>query len=367
MRRTIPVGLALAFVVLAGALTAPAAASSVTVVASGLDNPRGVAIGPNGAIYVAEAGRGGAGPCFGGPEGGQVCLGQSGAITRLWRDEQMRIVVGLPSVAAPDGSSAIGPVDVGLLGTGQLYATIGLGADPAIRSAPGVPAFARQFGNLVRVNGARGTWTSVADVSAFEAANNPDSADPGSHVDSNPYGLLVTPNGRIVADAGGNDLLRVSATGEVSLLSVFPARFVSSPFGTIPMQAVPTSVVVGPGGDYYVGQLTGFPFPVGGANIYRVPREGGSPTVFASGFTNIIDIAFGGDGSLYVLEIAHNGLLSGDPTGALIRVRPNGTRETLPIAGLVMPGGFAIAADGSFYITNFSVAAGAGQLIRFAP
>jgi hypothetical protein len=29
-------------------------------------------------------------------------------------------------------------------------------------------------------------------------------------------------------------------------------------------------VVVGPDGAYYVSQLTGFPFPVGAANVYRV-------------------------------------------------------------------------------------------------
>ena len=34
-----------------------------TVVMQGLDNPRGLAFGPEGALYVAEAGRGGDGPC----------------------------------------------------------------------------------------------------------------------------------------------------------------------------------------------------------------------------------------------------------------------------------------------------------------
>ena len=35
----------------------------VATVMSGLDNPRGLAIGPEGALYVAEAGRGGDG-CY---------------------------------------------------------------------------------------------------------------------------------------------------------------------------------------------------------------------------------------------------------------------------------------------------------------
>ena len=92
------------------------------------------------------------------------------------------------------------------------------------------------------------------------------------------------------------------------------------------MDAVPTSVAQGPDGGFYVGQLTGFPFPVGGANVYRIV-PGQAPQVFASGFTNIIDIAFDKQGTLYVLEIFQNGLLSGDPTGALIRVDQGGAQR----------------------------------------
>ena len=54
----------------------------VTVVMSGLDNPRGLAFGPEGALYVAEAGRGGEGPCFFNSAGEFRCYGPTGAITR---------------------------------------------------------------------------------------------------------------------------------------------------------------------------------------------------------------------------------------------------------------------------------------------
>ena len=67
------------------------------------------------------------------------------------------------------------------------------------------------------------------------------------------------------------------------------------------MQAVPTGMVRGPDGALYVGQLTGFPFPVGGANVYRIVR-GGEPEVYASGFTTITDIGFDERGRLYVLQ-----------------------------------------------------------------
>jgi glucose/arabinose dehydrogenase len=58
-RRFLLIVFALAAVV---AFAASAVADpSVTVVMSGLDNPRGLTFGPQGALYVAEAGRGGAG------------------------------------------------------------------------------------------------------------------------------------------------------------------------------------------------------------------------------------------------------------------------------------------------------------------
>lgn len=49
-----------ALITLAG--VSPANSQTVSVVMSGLDNPRGLAFGPEGALYVVEAGRGGNGP-----------------------------------------------------------------------------------------------------------------------------------------------------------------------------------------------------------------------------------------------------------------------------------------------------------------
>src|ERR687897_2375103 len=55
--------------------------SDADTVMRGLNNPRGLAFGPNGALFVAEAGRGGSGPCFQSMQ--LVCYGPSGAIGRL--------------------------------------------------------------------------------------------------------------------------------------------------------------------------------------------------------------------------------------------------------------------------------------------
>jgi hypothetical protein len=345
----------------------------LTVVADGLDNPRGIGFGPDGALYVAESGSGGSGPCVsGGPEGGETCFGRTGAVTRITRHSQHRVLTGLPSLAEPGGVAATGPVDLGFSGRAG-YLLIGNFGGPAERAQFGPGA--RRLGKLLKVD-LRGI-RAVADFPRFEAANDPDEsagAVPGGEpgINSNPNGLLVRKHAQLVADAGGNDLLKVDRKGRISVVAVFPPRLVPAPPGIpdlppeIPMQAVPTTVVKGPDGAYYVGQLTGFPFPPGGANVFRVV-PGKAPEVFADGFTNIIDIAFDRRGRLYVLEIATNGLLSAGenelPVGRLVRVNRNGSRTTLASEGLNAPGGFVLG-RGAAYITNNSILSDAGQVVK---
>src|SRR5436190_8376719 len=93
------------------------AAPTTIVVMSGLDNPRGLAFGPEGALYVAEAGRGGSGPCAVLRGAVQSCYGATGAVSRLWRGQQDRIATGLPS--AVRAGEVTGPHDVAMLGRGD--------------------------------------------------------------------------------------------------------------------------------------------------------------------------------------------------------------------------------------------------------
>jgi hypothetical protein len=353
-------------IAVAAALPATAAAVSSVPVMTGLDNPRGLSFGPQGALYVAEAGRGGDGPCVTVVQ--TVCYGPTGAVSRLWRGAQERVVTGLPSYALPGGMRAEGPNDVSLHGAGGAYVTIGLEADPSLRDqlAAGDAVWAR-FGRVVRLSEAGrvlplgrdaspdASWHFVADLGGFEKAIDPEPRI----VDSNPYGLLAEAGSQVVVDAGGNDLLRVSPAGAISVLAVLPP---------VPQardhDAVPTSITVGPDGAYYVGELTGAPFADGAATVYRV-RPGQDPEAFLTGCKAIIDIDFDAAGNLFVLQHATGATGLSGP-GKLIRVAPDGTRTDL-LTGLDRPTSVVVGPDGAVYITDHGLLAGIGEVLRVEP
>jgi hypothetical protein len=329
---------------------------TVTVVASGLRSPRGLAGNVATKFFVAEAGKGGTRKCGEGPLG-EMCAARTGRITHV-QAGVLDPLARLSSLALPDGSFAFGPHDVAVAEGGALFATVGLGGNLDTRDQfPRAGAF---FGTLVRI-GAGGRPRVIADLVAYEDARDPN----GDGVDSDPYGILRIGSRTLVTDAGGNSLLRVSDTGRIRTLATFPDRMVDFQGEQVPMDAVPTSVVLGPDDAYYVGQLTGFPFPVGGANVYRVV-PGEDPEIFASGFTNIIDIAFDTSGNLWVLEIAHNSLAADAPFGALLKIAPNGTQTMVLDQGLNFPTSLAVTTSGSLLVTNCGVCPD-GEVLQVVP
>jgi hypothetical protein len=357
--------------------------------------------GPDGALYVAEAGVGGSGPCFTG-EMGEQCAGDSGAITRITITmpiSQQRVITGLDSLAGSPGPGGVveasGPHDI-LFGAsnsiveagesdeflvntiGSMHVLFGLGASPTQTMTPTGVLSDTSLGWITEES-VPGTLDNLVDIGAFELAANPN----GDELDSNPFTFVQdNSDGTIyVADAGGNSVVSVaSGSLDITTTAVFSDRLVSffADFPTntipisIPMEAVPTSIDIGSGGDLFVGQLTGFPFPVGGANVYKIPAGGGDLEVYKSGFTAIVDIEFDNFGNLYVLEMAKNGLLAGfgfgDWTGAVKRIDKMGGVTT--VAGsedLVAPTGLTVGPDGALYISNKGIFPGEGEVVRLAP
>ena len=351
MTRTVSTAALLVGVCLFGLTTTRLTAATNTRIMSGLNNPRGLALGPNGALYVAEAGVGGAGPCIVNTVNERRCFGLTGSITRLLNNVQARIVTGLPSHALPGGDAGIGPNDLSFQGTGGMFVVIGLGFDPAAR--PSFGPGGEHLGKLLQIS-AGGEIREAGDVSAYEDKVNPAKGP----VDTNPFGVLALPSVRIVADAGANALLSVVASGLVNTVAVFPSRPERI------TDSVPTSVAVGPDGAYYVGELSGVPFAAGAANVYRVV-PGLPPQVFRSGFTTVTDIDFGPDGSLYVIEHSTGPAFFARP-GDLVKIAPDGQR-TILVANLERPTSVPVDSDGSVYYTNRGITAGAGEVWKYTP
>jgi hypothetical protein len=353
-----------------GMSLAPVAAMAdlggATTIASGLANPRGIAFAPNGALYVAEAGSGGPGPCIPSPvpANGDRCYGETGAITRILGDGSVkRVLTGLPSLAlVSDGGVEGGVADVAFFGT-TAFVTMGWGGNPADRAALGGKS--ALFGTLLQM-APSGAYKVLADIAGHEGEFNP----AGGNLDSNPYNALALPGRRIVVDPGANALIEVLANGRTRTFAVPPPL---PPVPTIPAarESVPTSVVEGPDGAIYVGQLTSFPFWQGTSSVLRISSDGSSITNYASGFTAILDLAFDAGGALYVLEVASGQVAPFPPPppspglgiGRLLRVCPGGAPEVL-LSGLDFASGLAIGPDDAAYLTNRGASPTDGEVLR---
>lgn len=344
------------------------AAVDVQVIAQGLNNPRGLSLAPNGWLYVAEVGSGGNGNCLPSPEEGQPprCYGETGSLARVDPDgiaPVKRVITGLPSMAGPGGFAASsGPVDVDFWGTTP-FIVMGWGGDPALRASAGPKG--KLFGQVLWAL-PNGKYFPLADISAHETRRNPDSTD----IDSNPYGILVQPGRQLVADAGGNSIV---ASGAFAWIF---GHEVTRTFAVLPrtaddLDAVATTVVEGPDGYIYAGELTGAPFFRGTSTIYRIPPFGGKPTPYVTGLTAVVDMAFDRRGTLYIVEIA-SGLVPGpgaDPgvgVGRLLRKRRGHPVEVVFDQGLTFPSGIAIAHDGTLYMTNFGIFPGGGEVLKIS-
>jgi hypothetical protein len=365
--------LLLAAVLFTPALPAAGSGTKLVVVATGLNNPRKLFAAPGGHLYVVEAGTGGSDKCFP-PLTDPVCVGLTGSVTEIAHRSQRRVITRLLSVAGIGHQRAQGPAAVAALGTRFFVLLQDTTIDAKGRNRLGPDG--RYAGALITTPRGVARPRVVADFAAYEVAHNPDrGAGRGARygdppLDSDPYALAPYRGGFAVADAAGNDLLWTTRRGRISTLAVFPtrevkisktvARLIRAPAGTtsLVVQSVPSSVAVGPDGALYVGELTGVPFKPGSARIWRVV-PGHRPEIYASGFTTISDLAFQGH-DLLVLELAAKGLLDPTSPGALIRVRPNGSRTVVASRGLTGPTGVAVM-DGEIFVTNNGLFPGSGQ------
>ena len=333
----------------------PAAIGDVSLVLGGLNGPRGVTVGPAGRLVFTQG------------DGSFSEMVARGANT------------GAVSTSGSVPGTYIAPA-IDTDGRGQIYVLTaggppGSGSNTLYRATPGEPSL-----------------RLVADIAAYQETDlDPyNLADPPE--ESNPFGVATLHDGSVlVSDAANNDLLRIHPNGHIVTVARLKPRLVVvpdelpdvgfPPAGAIlPSEAVATSVTVGTDGYYYVGELRGFPATPGTSQVWRIAPDSvnaicdpedpfsGPCQRYADGFTSIVDLQAGPDGSIYVVELVRQSWLQWElgiapPVGGLFRIPPGGGAAVELAPGeLILPGGVAVGRDGSVFVAG--PVFGPGSIVR---
>jgi glucose/arabinose dehydrogenase len=346
--------IAVCFAVLAG-LSGSALSQNVSVFADGLNGPRGMKFGPDGNLYVAEAGLGGTLSTVGQceqvpPPVGPSLGGFTARISRITPEGVRTTVVdNLPSRLSGVGDY-LGVADVAFIGD-TLYALLaGAGCSHGL---------AGTSNGVIRVN-PDGTWTQIADLSAF-LHDNPvlhretDDFEP----DGSWYSMVAVRGYLYATEPNNQEVVRISPdTGQVTRvvdMSVLTA--------TSGQWAGPTAMAYD--GNFYVGDLTTFPITPGNAKVFKLTPSG-EFKVWAEGFSTILGLAVDNQGQLYVLESMTAAGFPGPAqvgTGRIVRLNHSGSVETIA-TGLSFPSAMTFGPDGALYVSNFGFGPPVGQIVR---
>jgi sugar lactone lactonase YvrE len=320
------------------AAATPLAAVTPTVFATGLRFPRGFTWGPDGTLYVAEAGNGGthsttARQCTqAGPPVGPYTNGTTARISRIKANgNRSNFAIGFPSGLNGVGD-IIGVSDVAFL-HGELYAlSAGGGCSHGTRATPaGVAKVA-----------ADGSWHIVADLSAYQAS--PPVAHPSSDFepDGTWYSLVAGTDQLFAVEPNHGEVVRIHPeTGKI-----FRITDLSASQGHV----VPTTVALHDGA-LFVSNLGTFPITTGAERIFRIDRQSGAVSIVKRNLTTVLGLDFDDQGRMYVLETTEGGGFPVPGTGRVLRFNKDGTREAI-VKGLFFPTAMRFGPDGRLYISN---------------
>lgn len=341
-----------------------AGAESITVVAHGLNGPLELADGPGRTLYVTEA--------------------LKGQVTRV----DIRSGATKPVVTGVSGAS----------GATRIGDTFGIvtGSDGPAPDAPNslmadAPKARPVPASSLLVANSGGRARQLADLKKYELKYNPDGQlqfdGSGAQPDelSNPFYVLNDRYGRhgfaLVADGGGNDVLRVDRHGKVSTYFVPPlvttgacAGAVNNSPATVGCDSVPTGLAYGPHGTLYVSTLSAE--RPGEGRVYVLDAKTAKIKKVLTGFSGPTGVAVDNCGTVYVSE-----LLEGfekynpaDPStqasvGRIVRVDTRGHRS---VAQVTQPSGL-LYTGGALYASAWTVSGlflgiqNVGQVVKVAP
>lgn len=345
------------------AADAKAAGPSVTTYATGLTNPRGLAFGPDGHLYVAEAGVG----------GGQVpadidpgcptnvniyspyTAGYSGRVTRVLADGTTEIVAdNLPSMTDAYGGS-YGPTDVAFVG-GALYVLIEMGGCSH--------ALPEDLPAILRVN-PDGSTDNVANLNAW-LANNP----PNFIKDTDPSTTDLEPDGVFHSMIADGRYLYVVETNRGMLLRVDPRSGAIERVYDMSIDDAEHNPIVMTrrGNHFFVGT---FGEDGGPAELAKFDMGFTSYTLPFQSLNPIVGLAWRGDRLFGVEIFPYDNPWTTDTANLVAFDRRTGVRTEVLTGFASLPNGLVTGPDGALYTSNWAISyapgGGDGSVLRIVP
>ncbi len=310
--------------------------SNVTVYATGLEYPRGLKFGPDGNLYVAEAGSGGAmstdgmcdqvvppvGPYTGGFTGRVSMIDSTGNVSTA--------AANLPSEQNAMGDVS-GPADVAFIGN-DLYVLDIAGCSHG---------FADNDSAILRIN-SDGSSSAIANLSEFQKTHpvaNPDPAD--FEPDGEWYSMVAVGDVIFALEPNHGELDLIHLNGRIRRV-----LDISATYGHV----VPSALAYN-GKDFYIGNLGLFPITEGSEFILKADARGREKTV-GTGFTTVLGLAFDSHKRLYILENTTGNPFPTPGTGKILRHNHDGSTTEIA-TGLSLPTAMTFGPDGNIYVSNW--------------
>jgi hypothetical protein len=329
--------------------------ATMSVITTGLNHPRGLKFGPDGNLYVAEAGTGPTelcstqsctalqpnvfSPYFGCPIGGRISRINPSSGSRVTVVENLPTSVGTNT----DGTKAdfFGPADVGFIGNKLYVLQSGAGC------GHGVPS---STNGIYRIN-SDGSHTMIADLGSWSVAHPGAHNEPKDYTpEGNWYSMAIAENNFYALEPNHGNFVKIGLDG-----SIREVVDISASEGHI----IPTAVAYK--GNFFIGDLGVFPI-TGISNVFKITPSGKMKKI-ATGFSAIVGLVLDKNSNIYVLEMTADNPFPTPGAGRIRKITANGTVEDV-ISGLNFPTAMTMGPDGNLYVSAWGFGPPLGELVK---